>query len=97
MSDHSRSYRPWGQVRRKNMISRVAYVMAMTVLGLAVIAALILLAIFTGAILLAGGVFVAMLGLAALFRRKPAHAFVRSEDAKGVLEARKAGSTWTVY
>lgn len=93
----SRSYRPWGQVRRRNMIARVLYGMAMTVLGLGVLTALVLLAIFAGALALAGAAAFAVMALVAVFRRKPVRIVVRSEDPKGVLEARKSGSTWTVY
>ncbi len=93
----SRNYRPWGQVRRKNLIARVLYGMLMTVLGLAIIAALVILALFAGAVLIAGVAACAVMALAAAVRRKPVRIFVRSEDPKGVLQARKDGSTWTVY
>lgn len=93
----SRSYRPWGQVRRKNLIARVLYGMLMTVLGLGIIAAIVLLAIFAGAVLLAAAGAFAVMALVAAVRRKPVRIFVRSEDPKGVLKARRDGSTWTVY
>ncbi len=93
----SRSYRPWGQVRRTNLIARVLYSALMTMLGLGVIAALVVLAIFAGALALAGAAAFAVMALVAVVRRKPARIFIRSEDAKGMLEAKKSGSTWTVY
>ena len=92
----SRSYRPWGQVRRKNLIARVLYGMLMTAAGLGILAALVLLAIFASAVLVVGVVAFAVMGAAALVRRKPVRIFVRSEEPK-VMEAHKSGSTWTVY
>lgn len=93
----SRSYRPWGEVRRKNLIARVLYGMLMTVIGLGIIAALVVLAIFAGALALAGATAFALMALVAVVRRKPVRIFVRSEDPKGILQAKKDGSTWTVY
>ncbi len=93
----SRNYRPWGQVRRRNLIARVLYGMVMTVIGLGIIAALVLAAVFASALLaVAAAAFAVMAAFAAL-RRKPVRIFVRAEDPKGVMEARKDGSTWTVY
>ena len=93
----SRSYRPWGQVRRRNLISRVLYGMVMTVIGLGVIAALVLLAIFASAVVAVSAAAFAVMAVVAAVRRKPVRIFVRSEDPKGVFKARKQGSTWTVY
>ncbi len=95
----SRNYRPWGQVKRKNLISRIIYGVVMTAVGLAVLAALVLLAIFAASIVVAGVVALGLMAVAAVFTRKPAKVQVRSEDTKaaGIYEARKSGSTWIVY
>jgi len=92
-----RSYRPWGQVKRKNLISRIVYAMIMTAVGLAVLAGLALLFIFAASVAVAAVVAFGLMGLAALFTRKPSQVRVRSDDGKGVYEARQRGSTWTVY
>ncbi len=91
----SRSYRPWGQVRRKNMIARVLYAMLMTVAGLGILAGLVLLAIFASAALVVAVAAFAVMGAVATLRRKPARVFVRTDDK--IMEARKSGTTWTVY
>ncbi len=97
----ARTYRPWGQVRRQNLISRVLYVASMTVLGLAVLAGLALLIVFAASIAVFGVVALALTALATFLVRKPARIFVRSrertDNGKGVYEARKKGSTWSVY
>ena len=90
----SRAYRPWGQVRRKNLISRVLYGVTMTLVGLAVLAALAVLVVFAASVVVAGVVAFALMAVAAAFTRKPAKVAVRTD---GVMEARKKGSTWTVY
>lgn len=95
----SRTYRPWGQMRRKNLISRILYGMMMTLVGLAVLAGLAVLVVFAGMVVVAGVVAFALMAVAAVFTRKPSKVFVRAEQprADGVMEARKKGSTWTVY
>ena len=95
----SRTYRPWGQVRRKNLIARIVYGMVMTALGLGTMAALVLLFIFAASVAVVGVVALGLVAAAASLRRTPAKIFVRSQrDAgKGVYEAHKKGSTWTVY
>jgi len=101
MSDHQpsfgRSYRPWGQVKRRNLISRVLYAMMMTVIGLAVLAGMVLLFVFAASVAVAAVVAFGLMGLAALFTRKPSQVRVHSDNGKGVYEARRRGSTWTVY
>ena len=99
----SRTYRPWGQVRRKNLVSRILYVTAMTLLGLAMLAGLGLLVVFAASVVAVAVVGLGLMGVAAFLLRTPAKIFVRSQrdnDAargKGVYEARKKGSTWSVY
>ncbi|MBW8881915.1 MAG: hypothetical protein JF615_11010 [Asticcacaulis sp.] len=90
----SRAYRPWGQVRRKNLISRILYAVVMTVVGLAVLAALAVLFLFAASVAVAGVIAFALMAVMAAFTRKPAKVAIRSD---GVMEARKKGSTWTVY
>ena len=96
---YARTYRPWGQVRRKNLIARIAYGLTMTVLGLGVLAALVLLFIFAASVAVVGVVALALVTLGAFLRRSPpAKIFVHAKpDGKGVYEARKKGSTWIVY
>lgn len=96
-SPSSRSYRPWGRMRRKNLLSRIVYGMVMTAAGLALVAALILAAVFAASLLVVGAAAIAVMALAAVLRRKPVRIFVRAQDPKGVMEARRDGSTWTVY
>ena len=94
----SRNYRPWGQVKRKNLISRVIYAMVMTAVGLAVLAGLALLFIFAASAVVVGVIALGLMALAAAFTRKPAKVQVRGDDkGAGVYEARKSGSTWIVY
>ncbi len=94
-----RSYRPWGDVRRKSLIARVFHMAMMTVLGLGIMAALALTFVFAASLLVIGIAAAGVMALVATFMRKPARAFVRSEAPKadGVLDARKDGTTWTVY
>ena len=98
-----RTYRPWGQVRRKNFMSRAVYVLSMSLLGLALIAGLALLVVFAASVAMVGVATVALIGLAAFVVRTPAKIFVRAQrdkmqsGGKGVYEARKKGSTWSVY
>lgn len=94
-----RSYRPWGEVRRKSLIARVFHVALMTVLGLGIMAALALTFVFAASLALVGIAAAGVMALVATFMRKPVRIFVRSREPKadGVLEARKEGSTWTVY
>ncbi len=96
----NRSYRPWGQVRRQNLMTRILHILSLTVLGLAVIGALVVLAIFTTTIMVVGAAVLALFTLGAFIARKPARIFVRTRDhdnGKGIYEARKKGSTWSVY
>ena len=107
MSDQEKSfagsYKPWGSVRRRNLIARVLHTAAMTVLGLAVIAGLILLVVFAASLAVIGVAALSLMALAALVMRKPVRIFVRSErpqmptKADGLFEAHKKGSTWIVY
>jgi hypothetical protein len=97
-----RSYRPWGQVRRRNMVSRVLHIISMTALGLALLAGLAFLVVFAASLAVVGSVAVALMALAAFVTRKPVRIFVRGgektkDDGKGLYEARKTGSTWSVY
>jgi len=106
MTDHSASsaffgsYRPWGHVRRRNLMARVFHVAVMAVLGVAVIAGLVLLAIFAASLAVVAMVALALVGAYAALTRKPAHVRVQVREqtsGKGVYIARKQGSTWTVY
>ncbi len=93
-----RNYRPWGQVRRKNLMTRILHILSMSILGLAVLAALALLAVFAASLAVVGVAALALFTLGAFIARKPARIFVRArDDGKGVYEARKKGSTWSVY
>lgn len=93
-----RTYRPWGQVRRKNLAARAIYTLSMMAIGLAALAGLALLAIFAASVVVFGIVVLALTALAAFLLRTPARIFVRTrDDGKGVYEARKKGSTWSVY
>jgi len=96
---YARTYRPWGQVRRQNLIGRVVHGTLMTALGLAVLAALALLFVFAASVAVVGVVALGLMTVAALIRRSPVRIFVRSgrPESKGVYEARKKGSTWIVY
>ncbi len=97
----ARTYRPWGQVRRQNLISRVLYVASMMILGLAVLTGLAFLIIFAASVAVFGVLALALTALATFLIRKPARIFVRSREqansGRGVYEARKKGSTWSVY
>ena len=98
----ARTYRPWGQVRRQNLIGRIVHGMIMTGIGLTVLATLALLFIFAASVAVVGVVALALVAVAAFVRRTPARIFVRADhtapnNAKGVYEARKKGSTWIVY
>lgn len=97
-ASYARTYRPWGQVRRQNLIGRIVHGMIMTAIGLAVLAALALLFIFAASVAVVGVVALALMAVAAFVRRTPSKIFVRADhSAKGVYEARKKGSTWIVY
>jgi hypothetical protein len=93
----ARSYKPWGEVRRKNLIARVVTGVAMTLAGLAVVAGLAVLALFAASVAVVGAAVVGVMGLMALVTRKPSKVRIHADDGKGVYEARKDGSTWTVY
>lgn len=93
----SGAYKPWGQLRRKNLIARIVYAMGMAVAGLAVLGVVALLVVFAASVAVVGAVVIGLMGLMALIRRKPAKLRVHADDGKGVYEARKDGSTWTVY
>jgi len=97
-----RSYQPWGQVRRRNMVSRVLHIVSMTALGLALLAGIALLVVFAASVAVVGAAALALMALAAFVTRKPVRVFVRGQDkpkddGKGIYEARKSGSTWSVY
>lgn len=84
------------------MVSRVLHIIAMTALGLAVLAGLAFLVIFAASVAVIGSAAVALMALAAFVTRKPVRVFVRGrekakDDGKGLYEARKTGSTWSVY
>ncbi len=101
-ASNARTYRPWGQVRRQNLIGRIVHGMVMTALGLAALAAVALLFLFAASVAVVGVVALTLVAIAAFVRRTPARIFVRAErntqgQAKGVYEARKKGSTWVVY
>lgn len=93
----ARSYKPWGEVRRKNLIARVVSGVMMTVAGLAVVAGLALLALFAASVAVVGAAVIGGMALMALITRKPAKVNIKADDGKGIYEARKTGSTWTVY
>jgi hypothetical protein len=94
----NRSYRPWGQVRRKNLMSRLVHILSMTILGVVTLAALALVVVFAASVAVVVVAAVVLLTLGAFLARKPARIFVRArDDGKGVYEARKKGSTWSVY
>jgi len=93
----ARSYKPWGEVRRKNLIARVVYALAMTVAGLAALAGLALLFVFAASVAVVGALVVGGMALMALITRKPAKVNIKADDGKGIYEARKQGTTWTVY
>ena len=93
----ARSYKPWGEIRRKNLIARVVTGVAMTVAGLAVAAGVALLMLFAASVAVVGAAVVGVMGLMALITRKPAKVRIHADDGKGIYEARKDGSTWTVY
>ncbi|MDI7773760.1 hypothetical protein [Asticcacaulis sp. EMRT-3] len=97
----SGQYRPWGNMRQRNLVSRVLYGMAMTALGLAALAASVLLVIFAASVAVAGAVGLGLMGLMAFVSRKPVRVTVRgrhkTDNGKGVYVARKTGSTWQVY
>ena len=93
----ARSYKPWGEIRRKNLIARVVTGVAMTVAGLAIAAGVALLMLFAASVAVVGAAVVGFMGLMALITRKPAKVRIHADDGKGIYEARKDGSTWTVY
>lgn len=96
-----RDYRPWGQVRRKNLMSRLIRIFSMSILGLAVLAGVVLLVVFAASVAVVGAAAVALFALGTFIARKPARIFIKARDTrdngKGVYEARKTGSTWSVY
>ncbi|MBW8881218.1 MAG: hypothetical protein JF615_07290 [Asticcacaulis sp.] len=93
------SYRPWGPVRRRNLISRILFVASMSLLGLGILVGLALLFVFAASVAVIGVVAGGLLALAAFLVRTPARIFIRShhDNGKGVYEARKRGSGWRVY
>lgn len=91
------AYKPWGEVRRKNLIARLVTGMVTTLAGLAVVAGLALVALFAASVAMVGAAVIGVMGLTAFVTRKPAKVRIHAEDGKGVYEARKTGSTWTVY
>ena len=93
----ARGYKPWGEIRRKNLIARVVTGVAMTLAGLAVAAGVVLLMLFAASVAVVGAAVVGVMGLMALITRKPAKVRIHADDGKGIYEARKDGSTWTVY
>ncbi len=93
------SYRPWGQVRRRNLTSRILYVVSMSILGLGILAGLALLFVFAASVAIIGVVAGGLLALASCLFRKPAPVSIsaKRDDGKGVYKAHKHGSTWRVY
>ena len=93
------SYRPWGQVRRRNLVSRIFYVASMSLLGLGILAGLALLFVFAASVAVIGVVAGGLLALASCLFRKPAHISIsaKRDDGKGIYKAKKHGSTWRVY
>jgi hypothetical protein len=100
-----RSYRPWGQVRRKNLMSRLIRILSLSILGLAVLAVTVLLVVFAASVAVVGAAALALFTLGAFIARKPARIFIKTQEprddvksgGKGLYEARKTGSTWSVY
>ena len=74
------AYRPWGHVRRRNLIGRVLYAVSMAVLGLGALAGVALLAVFAASVALAVSFAVAVVGFYATLRHKPAHVRVRASE-----------------
>ena len=97
------SYRPWGQVRRRNLTARILYVVSMSLLGLGILAGLALLFVFAASVAVIGVVAGGLLALAAFLFRTPARIFIRSQrdnvrdNGKGIYRAHKHGSSWRVY
>ena len=78
------AYRPWGHVRRRNLIGRVLYAVSMAVLGLGALAGVALLAVFAASVALAVSFAVAVVGFYATLRHKPAHVRVRASEQASV-------------
>ncbi len=97
------SYRPWGQVRRRNLVARILYVVSMSLLGLGILAGLALLFVFAASVAVIGVIAGGLLALAAFLFRTPARIFIHShrdsvrDNGKGVYQAHKHGSSWRVY
>jgi membrane protein implicated in regulation of membrane protease activity len=82
-------------------MTRILHILSMSILGLAGLAAVVVLAVFAASVLVVGVAALALFALGAFLCRTPVRIFVRSrearDDGKGVYEARKKGSTWSVY
>jgi threonine/homoserine/homoserine lactone efflux protein len=101
---HRRQYRPWGQVRRRNLFARMRHLLFMTFLGLASMALISLIAVFAASVVVIG--MIGCAGIALLtylfkgFVRAPAKTRAEGDakaQAKGVFTARKVGNTWVSY
>jgi hypothetical protein len=95
------SYRPWGQVRRRNFMARLKYTLMMTLLGLVSIAFISIMAVFAASVLLIGaGICLLAAFTTFVLRRVPVKVRSKSEPApkaNGVFTARKVGNTWITY
>jgi hypothetical protein len=101
---YNRQYRPWGQVRRRNLFARMRHILLMTVLGLASMALISLIAVFAASVVVIGFVVCAAIAVMTYllkgFVRAPAKARMEGDaktQAKGVFTARKVGNTWVSY
>ena len=83
-----RGYKPWGDVRRKNLIARIFTNVMMTLAGLAVVAGLAVLALFAASVAVVGAVVIGVMGLTAFLTRRHAKISIKADDGKGVYEAR---------
>jgi hypothetical protein len=101
---YHRQYRPWGQVRRRNLFARMRHILLMTLLGLGSMALISLIAVFAASVVFIGAVAFATVALMTYllkgFVRAPAKARAEGDaktQAKGVFTARKVGNTWVSY
>ena len=94
-----RAYRPWGQIRRRKLLSKVRHFSVMMALGIAVLALLALAVVFAASFLLVAIVVTCGLALFSYIIRSLAPVQVQtSRDQDGpVILTRKQGKTWVPY
>lgn len=93
-------YRPWGEVRRKQWLARVRQVVALGLLGLAILGVLSVAALFAASLALVGLVIAALIAIVSQLARVLARVEVRTEadrDGHAVIVARKRGNSWVPY